>query len=378
MSAPLDLEDMSGKAQPMTFDSPDVTLTPIGDLDALAERWQALEARADNDFFLGWTWMGSWLAATGARPDLLSMRMDGRDIVLAFIGRSVLDGALGSKPALFLNQSGNGTVDRVFVEYNGLLMDRDCSAEQAGNLAFDHLAALDRWSLLRVAGIAASHPIAAAGPFRRRVLISELAAYFIDLQAVRNVAAGNYLSLLSANTRSQIRRSWRDHEEQLATITKADSAEQVEIWLAHMHDLNRDRHIDNAWDEPLFRAFARELAICGLANGEVELLRIAAGDQLLGYLLNFRYRGQAMNYQSAFAPPLSSKAKPGMMCHAAAVEHYAAAGCNRYSLLAGEDRYKQSLATGHDLLQWWNLERFSFRLEAEHLLRKLFRRPISV
>lgn len=367
---------MTGKALSMTLDSPDVTLSPIGDLDALAERWQDLEGRADGSFFLGWTWMGSWLSATGARPDLLSVSTGGQDIVLAFIGRSFLDRVLGPTPALFLNQSGIAAVDRVFVEYNGLLQDRACSAELAWNLAYDHLAALDRWSLLRVAGITASHPISRAGRFRRRVLTRELAAYFVDLQAVLD-AAGNYLSLLSANTRSQIRRSWRDHNEEAATIDKAKSVEQVDAWLAHMHDLNRGRHSVNAWDEPLFRAFARELSMRGLANGEAELLRIAAGDQLIGYLLNFRYRGQAMNYQSAFAPPVSSKAKPGLMCHAAAVEHYAASGCDRYSLLAGEDRYKQSLATGHDVLQWWNIERFSFRLEAEHLLRKLFRRPIS-
>src|SRR3546814_7335291 len=81
-----------------------------------------------------------------------------------------------------------------------------------------------------------------------------------------------------------------------------------------------------------------------------------------------------MNYQSAFTSGISPKAKPGLMCHAAAVTRYAAEGHAIYSLLAGEDRYKQSLSTGHETLPWWELERFSPGLEAEYMLRKIFRR----
>src|SRR3546814_12315510 len=75
-------------------------------------------------------------------------------------------------------------------------------------------------------------------------------------------------------------------------------------------------------------------------------MRITQCGHLLGYLLNFIYRGRAMNYQSAFTSGISPKAKPGLMCHAAAVTRYAAEGHATYSLLAGEDRYKQSLSTG--------------------------------
>src|SRR3546814_19708773 len=82
------------------------------------------------------------------------------------------------------------------------------------------------------------------------------------------------------------------------------------------------------------------------------------------------------SYQSAFTSGISPKTKPGLMCHAAAVTRYAAEGHAIYSLLAGEDRYKQSLSTGRETLQWWELERFSPGLEAEYMLRKIFRRPV--
>ncbi|MEC7932040.1 MAG: CelD-like protein, partial [Pseudomonadota bacterium] len=42
-----------------------------------------------------------------------------------------------------------------------------------------------------------------------------------------------------------------------------------------------------------------------------------------------------------------------------------------------KDRYKQSLATCEERLEWWVVERFSPRLELEALLRRLLRRPAS-
>jgi CelD/BcsL family acetyltransferase involved in cellulose biosynthesis len=141
-----------------------------------------------------------------------------------------------------------------------------------------------------------------------------------------------------------------------------------------MQALNAGRHADNAWDDPAFRRFAATLA----NQGEmVELLRFADSGGTVGLLLNFLHEGTAMNYQSAFAAPRTAKDKPGLLCHAAAVDHYAARGFHLYSLLAGKDRYKQSLATGEEVLEWWQIDRFSPRLEAEAWLRKLLRRPAS-
>jgi len=38
----------------------------------------------------------------------------------------------------------------------------------------------------------------------------------------------------------------------------------------------------------------------GMMCGEIDLLHIAAGPQTVGYLYNFRYRGQSLAYQSGF------------------------------------------------------------------------------
>jgi CelD/BcsL family acetyltransferase involved in cellulose biosynthesis len=351
------------------------TFTPLPAMPALGERWRALEARGEGSFFLGWTWMESWLGATGVKPELLAIGSEGRDVALALVGCRFAPRLLGPVASLWLNQAGTQRADRPFIEYNGLLVARD-APENVTAVAMEALLARNDWRVLRLSGMEPDAPLASEGRFRRRLRTATAPAYYVGLDAVRH-AGGDYLSLLSGNTRSQIRRAAKDYGADEAVVTVA-GPEAFAPWLAEMQALNIGRHADNAWEEPMFRDFVRALLANGASKGEVELLRIEKGGHLLGLLLNFVYRGRAMNYQSAFAQPLGAKGKPGLLCHAAAIDRYAGMGLDIYSLLAGSDRYKQSLSTGAEALEWWSLERFSPRLEAEAWIRRLLRRPADV
>lgn len=347
--------------------------SPLPDLAELAPRWQALEATSDASFFLGWTWTSSWLESYPVRPDLLTITDgEGRDIALALTGRAHQPRLLGRCATLSLNQSGDPAADRPYVEYNGLLAKRGLEADSTQ--AF-HTALQRRtdWQALRLSGIAPNSPLLGLRTHRATRLDSS-PVYQVDLEAVR-AANNDYLSLLSANTRSQIRRAIKDHQG-LPTVTTA-TANEAASWLDEMRALNEGRHDDNAWEDPAFRRFLLTLARKGIPSGEVELLRFTDDGGTVGLLVNFIHRGQAMNYQSAFAAPRTAKDKPGLLCHAAAVAHYAERGLSLYSLLAGKDRYKQSLATREEALEWWVLERFSPALEAEALLRRVLKRPAS-
>nr|WP_087575337.1 GNAT family N-acetyltransferase [Sphingomonas sp. CDS-1] len=343
--------------------------TRLPDPAILAPRWQALEARADAGFFLGWTWTGAWLESYGVRPELLAVTdAQGQDIALALFGHAMQPRLLGPTATLSLNQSGDAAADRPFIEYNGLLIAKGREGE-ATEAALHALHKRNDWRTLRLSGIAPGSPLLEI-PARRKTRLDRSPVYQVDLEAVR---ASDYLALLSANSRSQIRRAIKDHGGALPTITQA-SATEIEPWLDEMQALNTGRHADNAWDDPAFRRFATTLAT---RSDKVELLRFTDGEGVVGLLLNFLHDGTAMNYQSAFAAPRTAKDKPGLLCHAAAVGHYAARNLKLYSLLAGKDRYKQSLATRQEALEWWQLDRFSPRLEAEAILRKILKRPAS-
>ncbi|WP_176597397.1 MULTISPECIES: GNAT family N-acetyltransferase [Sphingobium] len=343
--------------------------TRLPDLASLAPRWQALESRAAASFFLGWTWTGAWLESYAVHPELLAVTdPQGQDVALALFGHAMQPRLLGRSATLSLNQSGDPSADRPFIEYNGLLVAKGGEGE-ATQAVLKALQSRNDWRTLRLGGIAPNSPLLTI-PARRKTRLDRSPVYQVDLEAVRSA---DYLSLLSANSRSQIRRALKDHDGTLPAIAKATPAD-IESWLTEMQALNTGRHADNAWDDTAFRRFAATLAT---RSEKVELLRFTDGGGTVGLLLNFLHDGIAMNYQSAFAAPRTTKDKPGLLCHAAAVDHYAARGLTLYSLLAGKDRYKQSLATREEALEWWQIDRFSPRLEAEAALRKILRRPAS-
>lgn len=342
---------------------------------ALAKRWRALEARADGAFFLGWTWVDAWLESYAVRPELLAVTDEaGADVALALVGRAMMPRLLGRVATLSLNQSGDRAADRPYVEYNGLLAAAGREAE-AADAACAAIARRRDWRALRLSGVEPDSPLLAV-PARRRLRVDSAPVHQVDLDAVRG-AQGGYLSLLSANTRGQIRRAMKDHGGALPVPARVEGAAAITAGLDEMRALNQGRHADNAWDDAGFVRFVAALLMEREGRGAVEMLRFTAADRLVGLLVNFVHRGRAMNYQSAFADPVTGKDKPGLLCHAAAVDDYAGRGLALYSLLAGKDRYKQSLATCGERLEWWVLERAAPRLEAEALLRRLFRRPAS-
>ncbi|HEX7741031.1 MAG TPA: CelD-like protein, partial [Sphingobium sp.] len=124
----------------------------LPDLADLAPRWQALEAASDASFFLSWTWTGSWVESYGVRPELLSVADGvGGDVALALVGHAMQPRLLGRCATMSLNQSGDPTADRPYVEYNGLLT---ASAHQAEAARAFHAALARRtdWRALRVSG----------------------------------------------------------------------------------------------------------------------------------------------------------------------------------------------------------------------------------
>lgn len=350
------------------------TFSRLPERDVLEARWRALEGVSDAPFFRGWTWTGAWLDAYGVRPELLSVcDSEGRDVALGLVGHGMTRRLAGKVATLLLGQSGEAAADRAYVEYNGLLAARG-QEDAAARAAIGAIAARNDWRIMMLSGVKPGERLLDL-PGRRHVRVDASPVYQVDLAAVRG-AGGDYLSLLSANTRSQIRRAMKDRGGALPMVSHA-GPEQRDAWLAEMHALNSGRHADNAWDDAGFRSFVATLVERGQEDGAVDLLRFTDTSGTVGLLVNFVHRGAALNYQSAFAAPMGNKDKPGLLAHAAAVAHYADRGLALYSLLAGKDRYKQSLATREEALEWWAIERFSPRLEAEALLRRVLNRPIS-
>ena len=331
---------------------PDIRLAHPPAWTTLGTAWRALEARANGSFFQSWSWVGTRIAERFPDPILLEARQNGAVVAMALFNRR--RGPLGTR--LWLNESGQTALDRIHVEHNGLLI----AASAPPGLLTQAVAHLSRAvGHVVLSGVDAAHLDAAqATGALVRARAHPAASPWIDLAAVR-AQPGGHLALLSANTRHQLRRSLRRYEQDGPFhLHRAGSLAEAHDFLAALAVLHQrtwtGRGQPGAFANPAFAAFHADLLATAWPRGEADLLRVAAGTHTLGYLYNFRWRNRIANYQTGFdynAAP-SPHHKPGLTCHHLAAEMYAAEGLDAYDLLAGDHRYKTSLATDSATLHW--------------------------
>jgi CelD/BcsL family acetyltransferase involved in cellulose biosynthesis len=339
-----------------------ITLSEPGDLASLGERWQNLQARASPSFFQSWTWVGCLARERFADPVLLEARQDGETMALALFNRR--RPWFGAE-RLWLGESGIAALDSIFVEHNGPLIAREwqvrliapCLRAALGMPVGGGRGRARRHVVLSGVDDAQFGEVAGSGLLVREQTRS---APFVDLAAIRG-RGGCYLASLSANTRYQLRRSGRAYEAAgpiavRRAETVAEARDTLDA-LACLHQASWTRRgRPGAFATSGFVRFHHALIARGVPTGEVDLLRVTAGEVVIGYLYNFRFGGVVAAYQSGFDYAAAGPhQKPGLTCHHRAIEMYAAEGVDRYDFLAGGDRYKTSLANAATRLHWVEL-----------------------
>mgnify|MGYP001211927511 CR=1 FL=1 len=322
-----------------------VTAGPVRDLAGLEAAWRALEAEAGPiPPFRTWTWVGCLAAERYPEPWLARAEAGGRALGLALFNRRA--------GWLSLAESGDPVLDAPFVEHNAPLLAAQAGPEVAAALLRAAWAASGVRGL-RLSGVDPALADAAGGvAFRSRIR----PAPFVDLDRVRGT--GDPLAHLSANARQQIRRSLRRlGEAGEVGIERAGTEAEALAWfeamvVLHQRDWQARGH-PGAFVHPFMQRFHRTLVARSMPAGEVDLLRLSAGGTVLGYLYNLRRDGHVCAYQGGFdRAAADGQRKPGLVAHVLAIGRAAGEGAVRYDFLAGEDRYKRSLATGSRDLAW--------------------------
>jgi CelD/BcsL family acetyltransferase involved in cellulose biosynthesis len=316
-----------------------IRVSGVADFAALGERWRDLEGRARGSFFQSWTWVGCLAAERFADAVLVEAAEAGRTVALALFNR--VRRTIGPS-VLYLGESGSPAMDSPYVEQNGVLAEAGREDELTERC---------------LRAVASSHDLVLSGVGDRVLAAIRRAAGitvvrraqdspFVDLGDVRG-AGGDYLAGRSANTRQQIRRSDRFYGAiQVERAASVASAQAVLDAMAELHQASwRARGRPGSFATPFFHRFHRALIADALPRGEVALLAVSCPGRVIGILYNFAYAGVMSAYQSGFIYRHADRAaKPGLTCHHAAIQYALARGFDSYDFLAGDDRYKRSLA----------------------------------
>lgn len=346
-------------------------LEALPPLELLEKEWRALDRHGAHSFFLSWTWIGALLRTQPGRLKLLKVLRGKETAGLALIttrpGR--LAGLFPNRQG-WLNATGERDVDGVMIEHNGFAVpgsdDPHLWSAFIDWFADGELAA----SELVVPGIGRN-----ADPSPKGLLCSEdcRLGYRTPLS---KVGTDGLYGLVSRNTRQQLRRSLRyvggPVQVEVAPNLETAQAYFLELKALHIRSWTR-RGRKHAFDNPFFEPFHYSVISEGVCESSVDLLRITAGERVLGYLYNFKRHGVISSYQSGFADD-DPALRPGYLCHAAAIAHYAAQGWQSYDFLAGTNQLKQSLGVESYDLCWRRYRRPTLGARLDRLLHRAAKR----
>jgi hypothetical protein len=125
-----------------------------------------------------------------------------------------------------------------------------------------------------------------------------------------------------------------------------------------------------AWRYPFLVRFHKSVIERTFAEGGTEMVRIACGEDDVGYIYCLNQRGWIGSYLSGFAYEDDNKIKPGLVSHYLYIEHRLKTGGDVLDFLAGDHRYKTSLGVpGTDML-WVKVQQRRPLLMLERQLRR--------
>lgn len=330
----------------------------------LATQWRRLEAESDGGFFLTWAWMESWLEEIVEGRSLLQATLteSGQIVGLALIAileRRVV-GRL-SRVAFFhelpipgsdmtIEKNGclckSGEESRLF----GLLID----ALGASSLKIDEMQcrAIDE-RYLGGWNRAGFYPPAYDKQAPCWLVGKKESDESLGLQGL--------MDSLSKNRRWQINRFIRLATERYGplTVSVAKTGQEAQAYFQAMGDLHtiywQAQGLPGVFANRRWQHFHQALIEKLLPKGSVQLARVTAGEQDVGFLYNVAWRKEVSNIQCGFKYLPDNRWRPGYASHLLAAAAAGEEGYRYYDLLMGDDEYKRSIARPGRQLVWLSL-----------------------
>lgn len=343
------------------------SLAPVTDVQAVAADWRALEATATCSFFTSWGWIGPWAeqALSRAKLQLFRAVRDGRTVGLAFLTprRVARRNGLIRVTQLQMNEHNVLGADMI-IEHNGILCADEDLAACWQALASATAASSVQWDELAFRALSAPQAAAARTALAglREEVDRELATWVVPL-APQHATAESLLGVFKKKTRQQMRQSLREFESMGPLALRiAGTQEEAAAFFAEMESLHNARwhrvgkagsFANRPWKE-----FHDQVIRGGVARGDVLIARATCGDDVIGFVYGYIWRGRFYALQTGFKPFDRAALRAGYVTHFLFMQALAARDVAMYDFLpAEESSYKRLLAEPEQVLSTTRFQR---------------------
>lgn len=344
----------------------------------IAQSWSELHKESPHSsFYLSADWTAAWLEVFGGllQPQFLLFKAEELTVGACLLVESQERRGPFKVRRIYLNTVGGDPEDRTLMEFNNVLCLAGWEDRVAAALGA-HLQNLE-WDEFVIEGVLPGPVLTSLQsrcfPDLAAPAVSVMPSYYVDLDELRQRGLA-YETLLSPNTREQIRRSVKLYGKvgEIAVDVAVD-LRTAEAYFEEMCRLHQStwlaRGESGAFAPGRRLNFHRALIRRAFPNGGIQMVRVSVGDETIGILYNFIERGKVYFFQSGFQYRPEKHLKPGLVTHSCAVRFCLTAGYREYDFLAGDARYKRSLAKTSRPMAWVVFARPRLKLAVIETLR---------
>lgn len=320
-------------------------------VEYIKSHWKKLEKEADISFFQSWPWMDAWITVSKTHIRPLIFKVKGKIVGISFVGQGkTKDLRIFKFKTIFPWGTGYEGIDVCAPEYNTPItisgyekivrktmvefLIKDKRFEKFSRIDF-HRVPENEYKDYIIDGISCD------------IYKYEESAE-VDLKSLRD-KNDSLNSIISKGAMTQIKKSIKLYEEKFGKIRYevADNTTKAHNWFVELGKLNQKRFNKKGqkgvWDYPKLLQMQRALLDRYFSKGCTEVVRVCAGNKVVGYLYNFIFRDRIYFYMGGFVFEDDNKFKPGLMTHYYAILHHLENGRECYDFMAGNQSYKRRL-----------------------------------
>ncbi len=342
-------------------------------LEELENQWISIQGNQDIPFFLTWSWISCWLKTYNPEIIVVSALYEDQIVAIGLFTRSN-EGRHGfvSSHQYRLHQMGDPLLDQIWMEYNDFI----CDSKHKVNVVNACLKALmessNEWDEIVLSMMSESRTKEISHIIPDTQIIAENPCYALDLQQLQKTNT-DYLSLLKANTRYQIRRSMRLYEKLHGelVLTVAQNEAEAQQFFLEAKSYHIARWDDSGYKNNQFILFHQNLIKNSFASHSIDLIKVSSGDTLLAILYyhivnkHVFFYLHGLNYESDY------KLKPGLVAHTLATQHYQRQGMHSYDYMGGYSQYKCQLASETESQVSLCIQRSKLQFKIEKIGQKI-------